>query len=177
MFVPSEPLTLAAYIEECRIGLWDHAFISVFRGHDCFKKSDDFQGYKGTNVLVKIVLFRCLLCLSFMLWFHTSNLLFVNSVFWRFWWPFLFCRYFKYELLPKQAILKEDLPVFLSTWLDRSNAACMFTVAQQRTWTTSHLTSGAWYLDCATHYTPPFEMELRKSCEALVESAEDMDDF
>ena len=53
----------------------------------------------------------------------------------------------------------------------------MFTAAQQRTWTTSHLASGAWYLDCATHYTPPFEMELRKSCEALVESGEDMDDL
>ena len=80
-------------------------------------------------------------------------------------------------LVPKKAILNEDLPVFLSTWLDRSNAACMFTAAQQRTWTTSHLASGAWYLDCATHYTPPFEMELRKSCEALVESGEDMDDL
>ena len=53
----------------------------------------------------------------------------------------------------------------------------MFTAAQQRTWTTSHLTSGAWYLDCTTHYTIPFEMELRKSCEAIRESGEDMDDL
>ena len=74
-------------------------------------------------------------------------------------------------------ILKEDLPVFLSTWLERSNAACMFTAAQQRTWTTSHLVCGAWYLDCATHYTPPFEMELRKSREAIGESGEEMEDL
>jgi hypothetical protein len=53
----------------------------------------------------------------------------------------------------------------------------MFTAAQQRTWTTSHLTSGAWLLDCATHYTPPFEMELRKSREAIGESGEKMDDL
>jgi hypothetical protein len=92
-------------------------------------------------------------------------------------WPSLFSRFFKFELLPKKAILKEDLPLFLSTWLNRSNAACMFTAAQQRTWTTSHLASGAWYLDCATHYTPPFEMELRKSREAIGESGEEMQDL
>jgi hypothetical protein len=67
MFVSSEPLTLAAYIEECRIVLWDYAFITVFRGHDCFKKIDDFQGYKGTDLVVKKILFRCLLCFPFML--------------------------------------------------------------------------------------------------------------
>jgi hypothetical protein len=67
MSVSSEPLTLAAYIEECRIALWDHAFVSVFRGHDCFKKTDDFQGYKGADLVVGKVLFKCLLCLHFML--------------------------------------------------------------------------------------------------------------
>jgi hypothetical protein len=67
MSVPSEPLALAAYIEECRIALWDHAFVSVFHGHDCFKKIDDFQGYKGTDPVVRRVLFKCFLCLPFML--------------------------------------------------------------------------------------------------------------
>lgn len=86
-------------------------------------------------------------------------------------------RYFKYELLPKKAILKEDLPVFLSTWIDRSNAACMFSAAQQRTWATSHLTSGAWYLECGASYTPPFETELKKSREAVGESGEEMHDL
>ena len=88
-------------------------------------------------------------------------------------WPSLFSRFFKYELLPKKTILKEDL----STWLDRSNASCMFTAAQQRTWMTSYLTSDAWHLDCATHYTPPFEMELRKSREAIGEFGEEMEDL
>ncbi len=67
MSLPSEPLTLASYIEECRIALWDHAFISVFRGTDCFKKIDDFQAYKGTDLVLKRVLFRCLLFLPSML--------------------------------------------------------------------------------------------------------------
>ena len=87
------------------------------------------------------------------------------------------CKYFKYELLAKGAITKEDLPIFLSTWLDRTNTTCMFSAHQQRTWSTSHLTGGGWYLDCSPSFTPPFESELRKSREALGESGVDMVDL
>ena len=87
------------------------------------------------------------------------------------------CRYFKYELLAKGAISKKDLPIFLSTWLDRSNSKCMFSSNQQRTWSTSHLTGGGWYLDCAPSFTPSFETELRKSRDAVGESAVDMVDL
>ena len=86
-------------------------------------------------------------------------------------------RYFKYELLAKGAISKEDLPVFLATWLDRSNSACMFSTLQQRTWTSSHLTGGAWYLDCTPSFTPSFETELRKSREAVGKSGIEMVDL
>ena len=89
----------------------------------------------------------------------------------------VFGRYFKYELLTKKAISKDDLPIFLTTWLDRSNDACMFSAAQQRTWTTAHLTSGAWYLDCGLGYTPPHEVELKKSRQSLPESEEQMLDL
>ena len=88
-----------------------------------------------------------------------------------------FHMYFKYKLLAKGAISKEDLPIFLSSWLDRSNSACMFSAVQQRTWTTSHLTGGAWYLDCSPSYTPSFEIELRKSRDAVGESGIEMVDL
>ena len=58
MSVPLEPLSLPAYIEDCRMKLWEHAFSSYFRGHDSFKKSDDFVAFKGTELLVRRVLFR-----------------------------------------------------------------------------------------------------------------------
>ena len=87
------------------------------------------------------------------------------------------CRYFKYELLAKGAITKDDMPIFLSAWLDRSNSTCMFSANQQRTWSTSHLTGGGWYLDCAPGFTPPFETELRKSREAVEESGVEMVDL
>ena len=42
--------------------------------------------------------------------------------------------------------------------------------------TTSHLTGGVWYLDCAPSFTPSFEIELRKS-EAIGESEMEMVDL
>ena len=53
----------------------------------------------------------------------------------------------------------------------------MFSALQQRTWTTSHLTGGAWYLDCGPSYTPSFETELRLSREVIGESAIEMVDL
>lgn len=40
--------------------LWEHAFNSYFKGHDSFKKIDDFHGFKGCDLLVRRVLFRYL---------------------------------------------------------------------------------------------------------------------
>ena len=55
----SEPLTLAAYIEDCRMKLWDNAFLTFFRGQEAFNKTLDFLGFNGTDLLVRRVLFRC----------------------------------------------------------------------------------------------------------------------
>ena len=57
--IPSEPLTLAAYIEDCRMKLWDNAFLTFFRGQEAFNKTLDFLEFKGTDLLVRRVLFRC----------------------------------------------------------------------------------------------------------------------
>ena len=54
---------------------------------------------------------------------------------------------------------------------------CMFSANQQRTWSTSHLTGGGWYLDCAPTFTPSFELELRKSRDAVGESGVEMVDL
>jgi hypothetical protein len=55
---PLEPLSLSAFIEEWRIRLWDHAFLTYFKGHDHFKKSEDFSSFKGFDLAVKRVIFR-----------------------------------------------------------------------------------------------------------------------
>ena len=53
-----EPMLLPAYIEDCRMKLWDHAFGTYFRGPDSFKKGDDFVGFNGSDLVVRRVLFR-----------------------------------------------------------------------------------------------------------------------
>ena len=79
---------------------------------------------------------------------------------------FLFGRYFKLELEAKGAIEK-DLPPFLSNFLDRTSANCMYTPKQLRTYTTAHLSGGGWYIDCAIAYTHPSEVQLRLSLDEL----------
>jgi hypothetical protein len=58
MNVASKPILLPAYIEDCRMKLWDHAFNTYFRGPDSFKKDDDFVGFNGSDLVVRRVLFR-----------------------------------------------------------------------------------------------------------------------
>ena len=53
----------------------------------------------------------------------------------------------------------------------------MFSDLQQHMWTISHLTGGAWYLDCVPSFTPSFETKLRKSREAIGESGMEMVDL
>jgi hypothetical protein len=50
----------------------------------------------------------------------------------------------------------------------------MLSPAQLRTWTTAHLNSGAWYLDCSTSFTPIQEMELKRNREATAIAAQDI---
>jgi hypothetical protein len=56
--LPTEPLSLVAYIEDCRMKLWDNAFPTFFRGQDAFNKTHDFEGFNGTDLIVRRVLFR-----------------------------------------------------------------------------------------------------------------------
>ena len=56
--IPSEPMTLATYIEDCRMKLWDNAFPTFFRGQDAFNKTLEFVGFNGTDLVVRRVLFR-----------------------------------------------------------------------------------------------------------------------
>lgn len=68
-----------------------------------------------------------------------------------------FYRYFKRELLVKNAIQKADLPPFMSTWLDRSSPDCMFSPGQFKSYTSPHLEACPWYLECNFGFIPPEE--------------------
>ena len=57
--IACEPLTLAGYIEDCRMKLWDNAFLTFFRGQEGFNKTVEFGGFAGTKLVVRRVFFRC----------------------------------------------------------------------------------------------------------------------
>ena len=46
-----------AYIKDSRM-LWNHAFSTYFKGHDSFKKCGDFVGFNGSDLVVRIIVFR-----------------------------------------------------------------------------------------------------------------------
>ena len=56
--VANEPILLPAYIEDCRMKLWDHALRTYFKRPDSFKKCDDFVGINGSDLVVRGILFR-----------------------------------------------------------------------------------------------------------------------
>jgi hypothetical protein len=58
MDVTTEPKTILQFIESWRIKLWDKAFLTVFKGADHFKKSDSFKDFKGSDLVVKRVVYR-----------------------------------------------------------------------------------------------------------------------
>jgi hypothetical protein len=56
--VAGEPQSLSEYIETCRMKLWDHAYNTIFKGADAFKKSDSFKDFKGSIQVVRRLLYR-----------------------------------------------------------------------------------------------------------------------
>jgi len=57
MEVDQEFELLIDYIKGWWIKLWDHAYIRVFKGVDAFKKLDLFKDFKGSNFVVKKILY------------------------------------------------------------------------------------------------------------------------
>ena len=189
--IPEQPQYLAEYIEGWRRQIWDHGYPNYFKGHNYFKKGDSFEAHEGSKAAVRRVIYRYIQTTSAMLLnpklaspnqdgspFQVTPAAFgVNGrcvVHPKLCLP---CRYFKFELEGKKAIPSLDLPPFLSSYLDRTSVACMFTAHQLRTYTTPHLSGGGWYLDCTLEFTPPSEVQLRRSLDRKGIVDLDIDEF
>src|SRR5665811_853059 len=55
-------------------------------------------------------------------------------------------RYFMRELVQHGAVVKPNLPLFLTSWVDKSSTQCMYATSQIRAWSISHLKAGCWYI-------------------------------
>jgi hypothetical protein len=67
------------------------------------------------------------------------------------------------ELHPHGVVDEPQLPVFLTSWVDKSSALCMYTMTQSRIWSVPHLKASCWYLDCPKSFCPVKEEDVKKS--------------
>ena len=61
-------------------------------------------------------------------------------------------KYSTKELLPKD-VIKKELPIYLTTYVDKTTPLCMFTHAQIQAWSVQHLKVGYQYLDCGKGFS------------------------
>jgi hypothetical protein len=74
-------------------------------------------------------------------------------------------KYFMWKLLPAAAVDKSKLPIFLTSWVDKSSSLCMYTMGETCIWSVPHLKAGCWYIDCRKVYCLVEEEDVRKACE------------
>src|SRR5665811_2117233 len=74
-------------------------------------------------------------------------------------------RYFMRELVQHDAVVKPELPIFLTSWVDKSSAHCMYTFTQAKVWSISHLKAGCWYIECLKTTCPVEEEVVKAACD------------
>jgi hypothetical protein len=77
----------------------------------------------------------------------------------------VFLRYFMRELLPLGAKVKPQLPLLLTSWVDKTSIQCMYTMSQTSTWSVLHLKAGCWYIECGKTICPVEEEEVKIACD------------
>jgi septal ring factor EnvC (AmiA/AmiB activator) len=68
------------------------------------------------------------------------------------------------ELIPLGVEVKPQLPLFLTSWTDKTSAQCMYTMTQTRAWSVSHLKAGCWYIECLKTICLVEEEEVKAAC-------------
>jgi hypothetical protein len=74
-------------------------------------------------------------------------------------------RYFMRELFPLGAVDKPKLPVFLTSWVDKTSTLSMYTMGHTCMWSVPHLKAGCWDIDCGKIQCPVEEEDVKKACE------------
>jgi hypothetical protein len=68
------------------------------------------------------------------------------------------------ELLPLGAIVESHLPMYLTSWVDKTSPLCMYTMTHTHIWSTAHLKVGCWYINCGKIFCPVEEEDAKKAC-------------
>jgi hypothetical protein len=77
----------------------------------------------------------------------------------------LYLRYFMRELVPLGVVVKPQLPLFLTSWVDKTSTSCMYTMTLTRSWSVPHLKEGCWYIECGKTICPVEEEDVKAACD------------
>ena len=69
------------------------------------------------------------------------------------------------ELGPLGAVIKPQLPMYLTSWVDKTSASCMYSMNQMLIWSAPHLKEGCWYLECGRKIYPIEEEDVKATCD------------
>ena len=65
------------------------------------------------------------------------------------------------ELGPLGVVVKPQFPIYLTSWVDKTSASCMYSQNQIRIWSAPHLKEGCWYLECRRTICPIEEEDVK----------------
>ena len=156
-----KPATIEDYVECWRVRIWEYGFIAMFKGKDASARQRHLRTLSSQTLLLGASytdMFSSSFSISLMLIEFHIQYLTSNSV--------QDYRYFMKELLVKRAIDMTRLPLFLTTWLDKTSQYCMFTLRRLRLWTPKYLKACSWYLNYGKGFCPEEEEELKNTLDA-----------
>jgi hypothetical protein len=73
----------------------------------------------------------------------------------------LHLRYFMRELVSLGAVVKPQLPLFLTSWVDKTSSSCMYTMTLTHSWSVPHLKEGCWYIEYGKTICPVEEEDVK----------------
>jgi hypothetical protein len=101
--------TIDEYVEAWRIQIWDYGYMGWFRGKEAYTKTKAFEDHRSTDLAVKNVIFRYDYNGLTRYSSHPFNM---NDTKCNLCIPL---RYFMRELVPLGAVVKLELPMFLTS--------------------------------------------------------------
>jgi hypothetical protein len=153
-----KPRTVDEYVQVWRNQIWEYGYSGWFEGKESYSKTKAFADHRNSDQAVKRVIYR-LIDLAKPVVTHSLSI--CGSQCNANWILGVFLRFFMRELLPLGAEVKPQLPLFLTSWVDKNSAQCMYTMSQTRTWSVPHLKAGCWYIECGKTICPVEDEEVK----------------
>jgi hypothetical protein len=151
--------TIDEYVWAWRNQIWEYGYSGWFKGKDAYSKTKAFEDHPHSKLAIKRVIFR--FEFNRLFWYSPLHSWMCGNE----WIMWLHLRYFMRELVPLGAVVKPQLPIFLTSWVDKASASCMYTMTQTRTWSVPHLKEGCWYIESGKSTCPVEEEDVKVTCD------------